>query len=507
MLFSKIYNWIKYKTLPSSFLFKNRLYVERDSKHRKILFALGTTFRNSKWRNFTKINIKNTRFVNFISYKWCLILTILVYAFTQQSQLVNFAAANYVSFWFWMAIDSFDYYIAFAGWLLIFAYSTAVQLVAAQLTGVTRNKTPRAGFDRMFSFRAPQTEPKFQKINFLAIMPSDANILEFSEMLFEKLKNDGTFRTSALFYKNLYATVFWLNSVNEQFDACDISAVTRTRFASLSERLADCAREVASLNSTNLVNASNASAAIRGQFYMTNFDLMTIAGDDLLLKTTGTQLNQAKWNRWLYKYSMTNRRDLKTANKMTFLKKKLNSLNFATIVNHGTGDNGTIAASCFSNLAAIENSYFWYLKRSYLTSVGVITRKIQTKTPSDRNPNVTVALDNHRSLNDALGQHVFGKIKNCLMSFDVSPKTSLHIDALSKSPDAGFKIARAHDDRETFFSGHLLVNCAYFSQNTHVGNLHVYENEPNVIKFVGIEQGDVTLINEIALFNFLSFKS
>jgi hypothetical protein len=49
MLFQRLYNWIKYKTLPSSFLFKNRLFIERDSKHRRVLSNFGLSFRNSKW--------------------------------------------------------------------------------------------------------------------------------------------------------------------------------------------------------------------------------------------------------------------------------------------------------------------------------------------------------------------------------------------------------------------------------------------------------------------------
>ena len=57
MLFSKIFNWVKYKTLPPSILFSNRLFVERDSKHRRVTSNLGLTFRNSKWSTYARSNI------------------------------------------------------------------------------------------------------------------------------------------------------------------------------------------------------------------------------------------------------------------------------------------------------------------------------------------------------------------------------------------------------------------------------------------------------------------
>ena len=59
MLFSRVYNWIKYKTLPPSVLFLNRLFVERDSKHRCVLSNLGLTFRNSKWSMYARTNVQD----------------------------------------------------------------------------------------------------------------------------------------------------------------------------------------------------------------------------------------------------------------------------------------------------------------------------------------------------------------------------------------------------------------------------------------------------------------
>lgn len=68
MLFSRVFNWIKYKTLPPSLLSLNRLFVERDSKHRRLLSNLGLTFRNSKWSTYTRTNINEITQANLYTF-------------------------------------------------------------------------------------------------------------------------------------------------------------------------------------------------------------------------------------------------------------------------------------------------------------------------------------------------------------------------------------------------------------------------------------------------------
>lgn len=57
-MFQRLFNWIKFKTLPPSVLFKNRLFLERDSKTRRITHNLGLTFRNSKWTPYARYDIQ-----------------------------------------------------------------------------------------------------------------------------------------------------------------------------------------------------------------------------------------------------------------------------------------------------------------------------------------------------------------------------------------------------------------------------------------------------------------
>ena len=68
MLLQRLYNWIKYKSLPTSFLFKNRLFIERNTKHRRIYSIFGALMRNSKWGNFELSNIKYQFRFNYTRY-------------------------------------------------------------------------------------------------------------------------------------------------------------------------------------------------------------------------------------------------------------------------------------------------------------------------------------------------------------------------------------------------------------------------------------------------------
>ena len=104
MLFSRIFNWIKYKTLPPSILFLNRLFVERDSKHRRLTSNLGLTFRNSKWSMYARTNVSEinhaglyTSLVTIITFVLTLLLVYAVFTYYDLDMIVN---SLLVSLWF-----------------------------------------------------------------------------------------------------------------------------------------------------------------------------------------------------------------------------------------------------------------------------------------------------------------------------------------------------------------------------------------------------------------------
>ena len=126
MLFHRLYNWIKYKTLPSSFLFKNRLFIERDSKHRRILSNFGLSFRNSKWGSYETYNIKTNFNIFYFKYVFFFLFFIFIFyiLFKINNYYIYLYVFNNVFFFFWLSIDTFDYYLSFLIWL-IFIFATS----------------------------------------------------------------------------------------------------------------------------------------------------------------------------------------------------------------------------------------------------------------------------------------------------------------------------------------------------------------------------------------------
>jgi hypothetical protein len=96
-------------TLPPSVLFLNRLYVERDSKHRRVTSNLGLTFRNSKWSSYARVNINigsQNSYVTFLSkFITFLILVEGILKFTVYYNISSLQSPFYTSLWFLLDAD------------------------------------------------------------------------------------------------------------------------------------------------------------------------------------------------------------------------------------------------------------------------------------------------------------------------------------------------------------------------------------------------------------------
>lgn len=156
MLFQRLYNWIKYKTLPSSFLFKNRLFIERDSKHRRIFNNFGLVFRNSKWSNYENYNIKmqfKSNYIKYLNWSFFFILSFfLLYNFN--NYYIHFYFFNSISFIFWISIDTLDYYVSFIAWLFTILTSLLFNLIYSYFffNNFSSNNEPKDFFSNKFFF-------------------------------------------------------------------------------------------------------------------------------------------------------------------------------------------------------------------------------------------------------------------------------------------------------------------------------------------------------------------
>ena len=125
MLFKRLFNWIKYKTLPPSVLFNNRLFVERDSKTRRVTSNLGLTFRNSKWANYARTDIPTNAKQSYITFcKTLLIVVVTTLLLTCYTKFyMTTLAYNNSLFAFWWVKDTGSYYVftIFSIWTLFSA--------------------------------------------------------------------------------------------------------------------------------------------------------------------------------------------------------------------------------------------------------------------------------------------------------------------------------------------------------------------------------------------------
>ena len=498
MLFKRLYNWIKYKTLPTSFLFKNRLFIERDSKHRRVLSNFGLSFRNSKWSNYETYNIKLQFKKNYLRFIYWIIFffVLFFFLFFFKKYYIFSYFFNNVSFLFWISIDTFDYYFTFAIWLVIIGFSLFFKLVYSYF--FYNNFFNPNSDKKIFSFKP------FHYFNFdlnfssshknLNISKNDLNWLMYSwlvnsksekkdiilEKLFENKTNKQWWGVYYDFFTKLYKLSYLLNLSSDNYNVFFLninlkkisnktyngdylstlnffnSSITLNKNLSLisyyilnNYKNYFTSKSTASLQfldnrfDLNLYNLNQESDKYSyliknksGAFFLDDlnyqkfsnflFNYEELWSLNLYLKN---QLNSAKWNRWLYRYSILHRKSLKSSHKLTLSKKIINSgfydskifnkniwasehlshLNskntfnslffnyykdlFNTdknsvsssynffLLNNGTQKNSLSLFNFY------ENSYFWYLKRFYLFNT-LPSNFIKSKLNLNRNKNL-----------------------------------------------------------------------------------------------------------------------
>lgn len=476
MLFQRLYNWIKYKTLPPSFLFKNRLFIERDSKHRRVTSNFGLSFRNSKWSNYETYNIK-TQFKNsYLKYIFFIIISIFSCLFILyfKNYYIFFYLFNNVSFIFWISIDTFDYYLSFLIWLITITFSLFFNLIYSYFFF---NNFPKNSHNKkIFSnenFSNFSINSNLINKN-LYVSKHDLNWILYSwltnsnskknnkilENIFENNINKNLWNNYSNFFIKLYKLSYLLNITSEKNSIFKLNInfnqisnkyfkgnyfmlinyfnnnnYLNNYFSFVSYYILNNYKnyfDVKNINSNSLQfinnryewNLYNFNIEIDkyafllknkiGLFFLDDFNYQKFSffifnfselwSLNIYLKN---QINAAKWNRWLYRYSILHRKVLKNSHKLTLAKRlvnsgfydsklfdkniwatehlnKLNSFdNFTSFFNTYYNGLFNVNINNFSNyklninnngnqknslnlLNFYENSYFWYLKRFYL---------------------------------------------------------------------------------------------------------------------------------------------
>lgn len=383
MLFQRLYNWIKYKTLPPSFLFKNRLFIERDSKHKRILNNFGLIFRSSKWSSYETYNIKINFKNQYYYYFLFLFLSLVLFLFLSLNSFyyLQSQVLNYLSFFFWVNLDSFDYYISFFIWSFYIFFYNFLNLIYSFFFF--------NNFSLNFSFKKKQNLNAKKEI-FLS--KQDLNWVLYSwltnnnsnssfdlknfyliEKLFDSEINKKWWNNNYDFFIKLYKLNYFFNLLSLNSNVFFLkNKINNVKNASIFKNNNDllfylnnssylylynkfifwhCLSNYKnyfyyknSKNQTNrfewnLYNFNNEIENYKyllffknGFFYFDNFNQLILNffsfnffeffNFNALIEN---QNKAAKWNRWLYRYSILHRKILKNSHKLTLTKKLINS--------------------------------------------------------------------------------------------------------------------------------------------------------------------------------------
>lgn len=363
MLFTRLFNWIKYKTLPPSVLFSNRLFVERDSKHRRVTSNLGLTFRNSKWSTYarTNINLSNrTSYFGLISKLILLfVLIISLYNFSYFYNLQGLASPIYTMLWF---ISDSDLYlkVAFSSSLIC-----SLQLLFSFfLNGLFPRPSSQDTSHLSENNSKAQVPKRLYKPILHAWLTTDTSSKSFEKLLSGDSHTDelmslykSLFRSSSLVTKssespssvlepmsNLLVLANLRSSDSYMFTASTIHPSARFNSLGLDFYLfnrnvrfyksyfTECDGWTLNSLQTEFASPTAPSNNVTGTFYTssishTNLSLMSLVTPELTTfkSSVNDQLSMIQWQRWLYKYNILHRSVLRASSSMTLTKRLINS--------------------------------------------------------------------------------------------------------------------------------------------------------------------------------------
>lgn len=416
MLFQKLYNWIKYKTLPPSVLFKNRLFIERDSKTKKIMNNFGLIFRNSKWGNYENNNIDMSfkkKYINVLFY-FFVIFTFLF--FLKNSYLLNYYVFNNFCFIFWLSLDSLDYYLSFLVWTILAIYSSISTsfysfFLFRNFNLIKIKKKDKFSFEKNLDLKLSKND-----LNWILYAWLNNKNKRYEETVLESLFSSDIskkwWNNNFDFFIYLYKTNYYLSLISEKKNFYSIS----NSYFSISDKNFNIEKflifvensfvlnkfsnyvlsfyfknyvnqfhlKLSNSTSLNLLNKrfdwnldsitseieknKNISISKHGLFYLFNLNQQNLIYSLFKFPELGNLnlnlLNQnkiSKWNRWLYRYSILHRKLLKNSHKITLIKKTLNS----GFYNHTLFKKNIWAMETFKKLNSKEAFFSTFFNLNY----------------------------------------------------------------------------------------------------------------------------------------------
>lgn len=314
--------------LPSSFLIKNRLHVERDSKFRRIVSSFGTTFRNSKWSDYSIKNVNNQpkKWISLV-FKY---LTRFLVLMSIDFLLLNNMCFSILLPYFTFLTDHYD-------------MGTTLKILFTEAIPVAINETIKfiiiVVFSNGPSFVYTLPEQLLRRIKYkndIVAPKMDYNKPVITAFMTKPLTsfNPNLFKS---FYLVANTNIFDLKpNLNNNL----ITNLLPTR-PSFWDESNDTGLDIISLSNRNSIitkswDLENIFDESTYNKYNGNFYLKTLKYTDLNIFNLNTELNfitnsisnhsdTLKLVRWLYKYNVLHRKTLKQSHNLTLSKKLISS--------------------------------------------------------------------------------------------------------------------------------------------------------------------------------------
>ena len=375
MLFKRLFNWTKFKTLPPSVLFRNRLFVERDSKTRRVTSNLGLTYRNSKWANYTRTDIPTNAKQSYINYCKTLFMTILTITIilSWAKFYTTTVVFNDVFLLFWWLKDTMLYYVftIFGVWTIL--STTFFEKVFSHLLLVkeTKQSTSHLSSQNLSSDSTIYKLGDYKHV-YYNWLTNSTNSLELNEVekdledLFESTQPNlylapqltfltKTFKASSVLnrstlssYVNLPLLPTSVHQLTPLFSSRNLQSVELNFLLSRRSLNFSSSTDLnfnTSLSFLNNLKTWNLNDIIQttennstllnhssGSFFTTGWDFakynsvwVNQPNAHILYESLENQLNSLKVSKFLYHYSYLHRNILKNSHKLTMVKKLMSS--------------------------------------------------------------------------------------------------------------------------------------------------------------------------------------
>jgi len=361
MIFKRLFNWIKFKTLPPSVLFRNRLFIERDSKSRRITSNLGLTFRNSKWTNYARTDVtlnSKQSYKNFIKYFLfnIVVFSFFLYFLKFYNPTLSFNEFTYFLWWF---KDTTSYYLFtifglftilitllvekfytyFSGWMFFNSNSIKknsydnkpfmVQsgdykyLYYSWLTE-SKNQVNQKVLENLFETSNTATTPLLNNSNLLNKVFNSSYML--NRLTFQtKTLSSNSNNSSNLTINNIFQALE-LNFNQNSLKQTNLNFNTSLSFLNNNKKWSLSSTTYLNENSNNLTKGSKGSFLLNNwNFAKYNHIWVNKPNSYLIYEAIENQLNSLKVSKFLYHYSYLHRNILKNSHKLTTVKKLISS--------------------------------------------------------------------------------------------------------------------------------------------------------------------------------------